>query len=72
MSIQEGTEKKSKITIQSVDRALNIVEFIANNNGNYGLSEISRSLNLNKATTYGLLSTLEQHKYIELKSETKR
>ena len=59
MNTQEGTEKKSKITIQSVDRALNIVEFIAKNNGNCGLSEISRSLGLNKATAYGLLSTLE-------------
>ena len=47
MNTQEGTEKKSKITIQSVDRALNIVEFIAKNNGNCGLSEISRSLGLN-------------------------
>ena len=72
MNTQEGTEKKSKITIQSVDRALNIVEFIAKNNGNCGLSEISRSLGLNKATAYGLLSTLEQHKYIELNPETKR
>ena len=70
-TIQEN-HKKSKITIQSVDRALRIVAFIAENNGTCGLSEISRGMNLNKATTYGLLSTLEQHRYVELNPDTKK
>ncbi|RGT73825.1 IclR family transcriptional regulator [Mediterraneibacter massiliensis] len=72
MKTNQDNEKKSKITIQSVDRALKIIEFIAENNGACGLSEISRGMELNKATAYGLLSTLEQHRYVELDPDTKK
>ncbi len=45
--------------IQSVQRASNILEYIAYQGG-AGISELSRELNLNKSTVFSLVKTLEQ------------
>ena len=58
-------------TIQSVARALSIVDCVARNNYQLGLTEIAKRLNLNKATVYGLLNTLEQFQYVVLSPDTK-
>mgnify|MGYP001025194372 CR=1 FL=1 len=59
-------------TIQSVARALSIVDCVARNNYQLGLTEIAKRLNLNKATVYGLLNTLEQFQYVVLSPDTKK
>ncbi len=53
----------SQKTVQSVERALDILEYIANQNG-AGVSEISRALNLNKSTAFGLIRTLVARHYL--------
>ncbi len=53
-----------KKLIQSVERALDILEFLANNGNNCRLQEISTGLNLNKSTVHSLVSTLEHRGYI--------
>ena len=51
--------------IQSVDRALSILEIFSSRKPEIGVSEIARLLNLNKSTVFGLISTLERRGYIE-------
>ncbi len=52
-------------TIQSVDRALSILELFTPQKTEWGVSEIARALSLNKSTAFGLISTLEYKKYLE-------
>jgi DNA-binding IclR family transcriptional regulator len=51
--------------IQSVDRAISILEFFTAERHEAGVSDIARTLHLNKSTTFGLLSTLERRGYVE-------
>lgn len=46
-------------TIQSIDRTMHILDYIAEHNGQVTLTDISRSLNIAVTTTHGFLSTLE-------------
>lgn len=55
--------------IQSVDRALSILEFFTQENPEAGVSDIARGLGLNKSTTFGLLCTLERRGYAEQNPE---
>ena len=56
--------------IQSVERALDILEYIVTQHG-AGVSEIARALNLNKSTAFGLIKTLEAKGYIyKLENDT--
>ena len=58
--------------IQSVDRALSILEFFSLERTESGVSDIARALNLNKSTAFGLLSTLERRGYLEQNPENGR
>ncbi|WP_099203223.1 IclR family transcriptional regulator [Miniphocaeibacter massiliensis] len=51
------------VFIQSVDRAFKILEYISAKNS-AGISEISRDLDINKSTVFGLIKTLESLGYI--------
>lgn len=51
--------------IQSVDRALSILELFSNDKPEIGVSDIARLLSLNKSTAFGLLCTLERRGYVE-------
>lgn len=62
-------EKKS---IQSVVRALEILEYLVDNGDKCRLQDISEGLNLNKSTVYTLLSTLEQKGYVEHDADSPR
>ena len=55
------TERK---LIQSVMRALEILEFLAENGNNCRLQDISTGLGLNKSTVHSLISTLEYKGYV--------
>lgn len=51
--------KKKTNLVQSVDRALSILEVLENSSELLGVTEISHRLNLHKSTLFGLLTTLE-------------
>lgn len=61
-----------KKLIQSVMRALDILEYIADNGNNCRLQDISAALDLNKSTAHSLISTLEHRGYIVQDSESPR
>lgn len=60
------------MTVRSVERALNILLMIASSDEPIGLSDISRSTEIDKATTLRLLSTLEKFKLIQRDTLTRR
>jgi len=51
-------------SIQSVQRALNILNLFNSHSTELSLSEISSALELNKSTAYGLINTLLQNNYL--------
>jgi DNA-binding IclR family transcriptional regulator len=51
--------------IQSIERAAAILQLLADNPGQLGVSEIADSLDLAKTTTHGLLRTLRTVGYVE-------
>ena len=51
--------------IQSVDRALRILETLAERPGRLGVTELSERLGLAKGTVHGLLRTLQAHGLVE-------
>jgi len=64
-----GFEQKSarldgEKTIQSVDRALSILEFMARHRGEVSLSEISDALGLNPSTCHHIVRTLVARNYV--------
>lgn len=66
---QEKAETKRK-SIQSVARALTIMQYIASNGNSVSLSAISKGMDLSKSTVHGLISTLEQMGYISQNQST--
>ncbi len=52
-------------TIQSVNRALTILESFTIQRPEIGVSDLARSLDLNKSTVFGLITTLEKRGYLE-------
>lgn len=56
--------------IQSLDRALRILDLFDELNPELKITEISTKLNLNKSTTHSLLKTLKLHGYIKQNSDT--
>lgn len=50
-------------TIQSIDRAINVIDYISKNQ-NCRLVDMCNQFNLNKSTLHGILSTLEYHGFI--------
>ena len=50
---------EKKKTIQSIDRAVKILNYISKNGNNSRLVEISNDLEIKKSTLHGILSTLE-------------
>ena len=51
-------------TVQSVDRAMTILEILARN-GDTGVTEIAAQLGVHKSTAFRLLATLENHRMVE-------
>jgi DNA-binding IclR family transcriptional regulator len=58
--------------IQSVDRALQIIEAFESGEKELSLSQIARELNLNKSTVFGLVNTLKNREYLEQNPENAR
>lgn len=56
-------------TIQSIDRALDILECLCQKNS-YRLGELAEACHLNKATAYHILKTFEERGYVEQSYDT--
>lgn len=56
--------------VQSVDRALNILEFLAEHPKGAGITEISNSIGLSKATVHRLISTLKGRDFVSQSENT--
>lgn len=64
-------EAKAKSNfIQSVDRALQILETFSKENRELGVTEVSNILGLHKSTTFGILATLENKGFVEQNPNT--
>lgn len=66
MTEHKGVGSKEPVRVQSVVRALSIVEQLAapENSGGLGLGEISRHLGVSKSTAHALLATLREQGYV--------
>jgi DNA-binding IclR family transcriptional regulator len=64
MSAVSDTEPGASASVQSVDRALTILEFLARE-GEAGVTEIAAELGVHKSTAFRLLATLEAHRLVE-------
>lgn len=51
--------------IQSVDRALKILDFLKNNPKGYGVTEVATHLQIAKSSAHRLLATLVEHNYVQ-------
>jgi DNA-binding IclR family transcriptional regulator len=60
----EENHKPSHKQIQSLARAIQIIEFIARNHNSASLTQISQNVGLSKSTVHGLISTLEDFNYV--------
>ena len=58
--------------VQSVERALQLMELLARENREMSLTEISKAMNRPKSTVYGLLATLRGYRYIDQSPVTGR
>ncbi len=59
-----GAEGETGATVQSVDRALSILEDLARH-GEAGVTELAKDLGVHKSTAFRLVATLEAHGLVE-------
>ncbi|WP_245976729.1 helix-turn-helix domain-containing protein [Oceanobacillus arenosus] len=52
-------------TIQSIERAANVLELFLNSESELSVKEISDSLKLSKSTVHGIIKTLEIRNYLK-------
>jgi len=58
--------------VQSIDRAVAILECFSEEKKELRLSEISEKLDLNKSTVHGIITTLKYHGFISQDEETQK
>ncbi len=68
MTGQSGSDNER--TIQSVFRAVKILEYVAAHRGVAGLTEISKGIGIHKSTAHGLIATLEKCGYMQQDPKT--
>ena len=66
----DGKQEKEVKTIQSVNRALDLLEAVIEYTGGYRLGELAQKCGLNKTTAFHLLKTLEARGYVEQSYDT--
>jgi DNA-binding IclR family transcriptional regulator len=64
--------KRQNGLVPAVDRAVQILNVYQSGEDAYGVSELSRLLDLNKSTVYDILNTLAHHGFVERDEETKK
>lgn len=71
-SKKEEMGMKQGVTIQSVERALQILEYLSGHVSEIGITDIAAYMGLGKSTVYGLVNTLVQEGYLEQNPDNKR
>ncbi|MPQ44078.1 IclR family transcriptional regulator [Clostridium tarantellae] len=61
-----------KNLVQSVERALNILETLAEHPKGYGITQISKDLGLSKATVHRLISTLKSKNFVHQSEDSEQ
>lgn len=69
---REKTQRTRSGLVQSVDRALQILNFLSTRSDGFALTTISQELGLNISTCHHLISTLAYRNYVEQDPQTKR
>lgn len=69
LSSTNGDKENDAALVQSVDRALTILELLAGQRDDVGLSDLAAHLGVHKSTASRLLGTLEAHDLVEQQSE---
>lgn len=64
--------KENKKSVQSVDRALKIIEIVKDRPNGIGVTELSDILNVSKSTVHRLLMSLYKADFIQQNSENKK
>lgn len=59
-------------TVPAVDRALRILNTFKDGQTEYGVSELSQRLGINKSTAHNILHTLAEHRFLERNPATRR
>jgi len=65
-------EKNTFNSIQSLDRGLHLLEILVGDEGDLGVTELSRKIGVDKSTAYRLLSTMQSRGYVRQNQETKK
>lgn len=58
--------------VPAVHRAILILNSFRGGEGSFGVSDLSRRLDLNKSTVYGILNTLAHHRFLDREESTKK
>lgn len=64
--------ERQNARVPAVDRAIQILKVFQSGEDAYGVSELSRRLDLHKSTVYDILNTLAYHGLLERDEETKK
>lgn len=67
-----GNAVKNGNIVQSVDRALQIVQLVSRSHEGCGVTQLAQQLGVNKSTVFRLLATLAKHDFIEQDPESER
>ena len=67
-----GSPDLKRYNINSIDRALNLLELLASDGEALGVTELSKRLNIDKSMVYRLLSTLAIRGYVEQDEESRK
>ncbi len=65
-------DQKSSSTILVLEKALNILSRFDGNRTEWGVTELSKDLSINKSTVSKILSTLENHCYLVKNAENRK
>ncbi|NLJ57746.1 MAG: IclR family transcriptional regulator [Tissierellia bacterium] len=63
---------KKRNTVQSIDRAVAIIECFTKEKKELKLTEVSNKLGLNKSTVHGIITTLKHHGFISQDESTQK
>lgn len=63
---------KNKVTVQSVDRALEIIDILQDEPQGLGVTSLSKKMGVSKSTIYRLLSSLLNKEYVRKNRETQK
>lgn len=64
MSEKKEKEQTKSVIINSVDRSIDIMEYLFRQNGDTSISQISKDLDIYKSTVFRTLATLENRGYV--------